>query len=165
LALESIPITAYGASIGTDSISLDTANTVLDGCFRQTSNLDPAFPPTSLFTATNPASEQVGAGNGTANLVAAGVHVRSHSMLIYNTCVEVKDDNKRHILIFSVSPTCSCIYVNLQAIIGPSCDVATMFAVNQSRDLQVPLLGYHSVSKTASRYDYLCCAVDGFSHC
>lgn len=78
LALESIPITAYGASIGTDSISLDTANTVLDGCFRQTSNLDPAFPPNSLFTATNPVSQQVGAENGTANLVAAGVHVRSH---------------------------------------------------------------------------------------
>ena len=77
LALESIPIVAYGASIGTDSISLDSANTVLDGCFRQTSNLDPVFPPNSHFTATNPASEQVGAANGTANLVAAGVHVRS----------------------------------------------------------------------------------------
>lgn len=42
----------------------------------------------------------------------------------------------------------------VQAIIGPSCDIATAFAVNKSRDLQVPLLGYHSVAKSASRYDY-----------
>ena len=45
LALESVPIAAYGATIGTDTLSLSASDTYLDGCFRRVSNLDPVFPP------------------------------------------------------------------------------------------------------------------------
>jgi hypothetical protein len=77
LALQAISSTRFGVSLGIDSITLSASNTFLDGCFRNTSSLDPQFP------ANNPSSIASALQTGFSTMISNGVHVRR--MHLFNT--------------------------------------------------------------------------------
>ena len=69
LALQAISSSRFGISLGIDSITLLSSNTFLDGCFRNTSSLDPQFPP------NNPSSISSGVQAGFSAMNTNGVNV------------------------------------------------------------------------------------------
>ena len=72
LALQSVPLSRYGVTLNFDTVTLNSSNSVyLDGCFHNTSSLDPTLP------ANNPSSPEAGVLAGITGMLANGVHVRT----------------------------------------------------------------------------------------